>query len=53
MIVLRNARIIPELTENYNDTAADIVLDAGIIQEILPPRTAHGENMLERQSLRD
>lgn len=47
MIVLRNARIIPELTENYNDTAADIVLDAGIIQEILPPRTAHGENTLD------
>lgn len=47
MIVLRNARIIPELTENYNGTAADIVLDAGIIQEILPPRTAHGENTLD------
>jgi imidazolonepropionase-like amidohydrolase len=47
MIVLRNARIIPELTEGYEDMYADLILDSGRIQNILPPRTAKGENVLD------
>ena len=40
MLVLRNARIIPELTEGYDSDRADIVIDNGIIQEIKAPKTA-------------
>ena len=39
MLVLKNVRLIPELTEGYNDTKADIVISDGIIQEIRPANT--------------
>ena len=39
MIVLKNARILPELTEGYEGSCADIVIDNGIIQEIKAPGT--------------
>lgn len=34
MLVLRNARLIPELTEDYTDRYADVVIDNGIIADI-------------------
>ena len=39
MLVLKNARILPELTEGFDGSAADIVIDNGIIQEIRPAGT--------------
>ena len=40
MLILKNARIIPELTEGYEGDRADIVVSDGIIQEIKSPGTA-------------
>lgn len=34
MLVLRNARLIPELTEGFEDKQGDIVIEKGLIQEI-------------------
>ena len=34
MLVLKNARLIPELTEGFDGTCADIVIDGGVIEEI-------------------
>ena len=31
MLVLKNARLIPELTEDFDGTCADIVIDGGVI----------------------
>ena len=31
MIVLRNARILPELTEGFEGTSADIVIETGLL----------------------
>ena len=39
MIVLKNARLLSELTEGFSGTHADIVIDNGIIQEIKPAGT--------------
>lgn len=36
MLVLKNARLIPELTEGFDGTCADIVIDDGVIEEIRP-----------------
>ena len=47
MTILRNARVIPELTPGYNDIYADIVVDGGRIVEILPPKTAQGDDVLD------
>ena len=47
MLVLRNARIIPELTEGYDSDRADIVIDNGIIQEIKAPKTADAGEVLD------
>lgn len=47
MLVLRNARIIPELTEEYDSDRADIVIDNGIIQEIKAPKTADAGEVLD------
>lgn len=47
MLVLRNARLIPELTEGYEYSTGDIVISDGIIQEILPPKTAVGDEVLD------
>lgn len=47
MIVLRNARILPELTEGFEGTSADIVIDGGLIQEIKPACSASGGEVLD------
>lgn len=47
MIVLRNARILPELTEGFEGTSADIVIDGGLIQEIKPACSAAGGEVLD------
>lgn len=47
MIILRNARIVPELTPGFDDVMADIVLEGEKIVEILPAKTAKGENILD------
>lgn len=39
MLVLRNARLIQELTEGYEDGQGDIVIEDGVIQEIRPAKT--------------
>jgi len=39
MIVLRNARIVPELVPGYDDDKADIVIEGNRIVEILQPQT--------------
>lgn len=36
MLVLQNCRLIPALTEGFDGTAADIVIDGKYIKEILP-----------------
>ena len=35
MLVLKNARLVPELTEDFDGTCADIVIDGGVTWEIL------------------
>ena len=40
MLALKNCRLIPELTEGYDDTLADLVLDGEVIAEICKPGTA-------------
>lgn len=47
MIVLRNARILPELTEGFEGTTADIVIDGGLIQEIKQACSASGSKVLD------
>lgn len=42
MIILKNARLIPELTEGWASECGDIVIDNGKIQEIKAPGTASG-----------
>lgn len=36
MLVLKNARLIPELTEGYGERFGDVVVDGGIIADIRP-----------------
>lgn len=47
MRVLRNARIIPELTPGFTDVQADIVVEGEKIVEILPAKTAKGSDVLD------
>lgn len=47
MIVLRNCRVIPELTPSFNGTQADIVIEGTEIVEILPAKTACGSQVLD------
>lgn len=47
MIILRNARLIPELTEGYEGRTGDVVIEDGVIQEIKPAKTASGETVLD------
>ena len=47
MMVLRNARVVPELMEGYEGTHADIVIEDGLIQEIREPKTASGGEILD------
>ncbi|MGF6376647.1 imidazolonepropionase-like amidohydrolase [Clostridiales Family XIII bacterium PM5-7] len=39
MFVLRNARLIPELTEEFEGNYGDVVVDEGVIQEIKPAKS--------------
>lgn len=36
MLVLKNARLIPELTENFDEKCADVIINGELIQEIKP-----------------
>ena len=36
MLILKNARLIPELTEGYEEKSADVVIEDGKITEIVP-----------------
>jgi len=49
MLVLRNARIIPELTEGFEDRYADIVIDGETIEEIKPAKSVNAkeENIID------
>ena len=50
MIILRNARLLPALTEGFEGTFADIILENGIIQEIKDTKTAKitsGTNVID------
>lgn len=47
MIILKNARLIPELTEDFHAAAGDIVIDEGVIKEIKPANTAKGEDIID------
>ena len=47
MLILRNARLIPELTEGFSDKTGDIVIDDGKIQEIKPAKTAEGTQVVD------
>ena len=44
MIVIKNCRLIPELTEGFDESKADLVIDGKYICEILPARTASYES---------
>lgn len=47
MIVLRNARVIPELTPDYDGEIADIVIDGDRIVALTSPSTAVGDDIVE------
>lgn len=40
MLVLRNARLIPQLVEGFEGQSGDVIVENGVIQEIKPARTA-------------
>ncbi len=41
MLVLRNARLVPQLTEGFSDQFGDVIIENGLIQEIKPAKTAN------------
>ncbi len=41
MLVLRNARLVPQLTEGFSDQFGDVIIQNGLIQEIKPAKTAN------------
>lgn len=47
MLVLKNARIIPELTEGYEGDRADIVISDGVIQELKTPATVMSGEVID------
>ena len=47
MIVLRNARVIPELTPGFNDDRADIIIEDDKIADIVTAKTANGETVFD------
>lgn len=47
MLVLRNARIIPELTPGFHDKTADIIVEGDRIVEIRPAKTGKGPEILD------
>ena len=42
MLILKNARLIPELTEDWSSESGDIVIEDGVIREIKAAGTAEG-----------
>ena len=53
MITLKNCRLIPELTEDYDDVMADILLDGKVIREINAPGTGtKGETVMDLEGKR-
>lgn len=52
MQILRNCRVVPELTPGFDGDRADIVLEGEKIVEILPPKTAKGtDNVLDMSEM--
>ena len=47
MLILRNSRLIPELTEGFCNNYGDIIIENGIIQEIKPAKTASGNSVID------
>ena len=47
MLILKNARIIPELTPGFKEPLADIIVDNGKIVEIISANTAEGDNVID------
>lgn len=47
MIVLRNARIVPELVPRYDGDKADIVIEGDRIVQVLQPQTARGDEVYD------
>lgn len=47
MKVLRNCRIISDLTEGFEGNLADIIIDGEKIAEILPPKTAQADEIYD------
>ncbi len=43
MILLKNCRLIPELTEGYEGLVADVLIDAKKIRQIAEPGTIEAE----------
>lgn len=46
-MILRNARIIPELVPKFDGNLADIVIEGDKIVDILPPKTAKGDDVYD------
>ena len=51
MLILRNARLIPELTEGYYKSHGDIIIEDGIIQEIRPEKTTSGDSVIDMNGM--
>ena len=45
MIVLKHCRLIPELTEGFQEQYADIVIDGKYIKDIVPTDTVKFESI--------
>lgn len=50
MLVLKNCRLIPALTEGYDLPAADLVLDGELIADIRPAGGSYEEQRLPIES---
>ena len=50
MTVLRNCRVLPELTPGFDGDRADIVIEGAKIAEILPTKTVCGGQILDQGS---
>ena len=51
MLILRNARLILELTEGYYKSHGDIIIEDGIIQEIRPEKTTSGDSVIDMNGM--
>ena len=43
MMVLKNARLLPELTEDWGSQSGDIVIEDGLIKEVVAAGTAKAD----------